>query len=211
MDDIPLWEGIGITCCIILSSFFSGAETALTSLTLVKIKQILNELGAKSSSLKLWEQRPNRVLITVLIGNNLANIAASALATNVTYRYFPNKAVAIAVFIMTFIILIFGEIIPKTYARSNADKLVVSIMRVLRFFYYFFYPIHVLLFNFSRLVIILMGGKLPKAQTLTTRDLELLGAGKGRGRVAPLCHGVWRYYDQRDPGSTHRYGGYRCE
>jgi len=106
---------------LILSGFFSGSEVALISLTKLKVRQMLNQKKAGASFVNKLKQDPQRMLATILIGNNLANVGASALATSVMIKIFENYAVGIATGIMTFLILVFGEITPKSIAAKNNE------------------------------------------------------------------------------------------
>ena len=105
-----------------LSGFFSGAEVALISLTRFKIHHMVEEGKVGSGFVKKLTDNPSRMLTIILIGNNVVNIGASAFATAVVMRTFDSYAVAIATGIMTFFILVFGEITPKTIAVHNNEK-----------------------------------------------------------------------------------------
>lgn len=123
-----------IIVLIILSALFSGTETAYTSLTWYQVKEL--ETGKRRSgklAAKLAGQ-PDILLTTILIGNNLVNIAASSLTTTMTIRVFGNFAVGIATGILTLIVLVFAEITPKQIALIHND----SIARIMA------YPIKVL-------------------------------------------------------------------
>ena len=104
---------------LLLSGFFSSAETALFSISKAKAVHIAKEKGLRNSLIKKMKDDPHRLLTTILIGNNLVNVGASALATSVTINLVSNNAVGIATGIMTFLILIFGEIFPKSVATRN--------------------------------------------------------------------------------------------
>jgi putative hemolysin len=140
-QDPLVWEIILIIFSLIMSAFFSGSETALTSITPTRTMQLINENTKSAKYLKLWFTSPGKILTTILIGNNLVNILATALATSIAERIFSNNGIAIAVGIMTFLILTFSEIFPKIFARQNAIKLSVFLLRFLVIFYYIFYPI----------------------------------------------------------------------
>jgi putative hemolysin len=105
-----------------LSGFFSGAEVALISLTRFKVKHMVEQGKTGSGFVKKLTDNPSRMLTIILIGNNIVNIGASAFATAVVMEMFNSYAVAIATGIMTFFILIFGEITPKTIAVHNNEK-----------------------------------------------------------------------------------------
>ena len=106
------------------------------SIGIDRARQIIEEGGAKGNALKFMTEKPSELLTTILVGNNIANILAASLATTVATRIFEHDAVGIAVGATTFIILIFGEIIPKTFARTHAEKLAVFTIRILQIQYY---------------------------------------------------------------------------
>ena len=122
----------GIAALVVLSALFSASETALLALGPAGVHQILDEEGRHSGLLTLWRDRPNRILASLLIANNLANIMASAVATSLTasvlagmgVRGVAGWSVALAVGVMTFLIVMFGEVLPKTYARHNPRRIV---------------------------------------------------------------------------------------
>jgi CBS domain containing-hemolysin-like protein len=104
---------------LLLSGFFSSAETALFSISRAKARYIAKERGFTNALIKKMKDDPHRLLSTILIGNNLVNVAAAALATSITIELVASNAVGIATGIMTALILIFGEIIPKSIATRN--------------------------------------------------------------------------------------------
>ncbi len=105
--------------CLVLSGFFSASETALFSISKVKALHIAKD-GSKTGRLIMeMKEDSHTLLTTILIGNNLVNIGASALATALSIAYFASNAVGIATGAMTLLILIFGEIFPKSFANHN--------------------------------------------------------------------------------------------
>lgn len=102
---------------VILSGFFSGSETALVSLTPAKVRTLVEKKKRFAGLISRLKKHPDKLLITILIGNNVVNIAASVMATAVAQNVFGDNVLAYVVGIMTFIILVFGEIIPKTMAH----------------------------------------------------------------------------------------------
>lgn len=104
---------------LILSGFFSSAETALFSISRTKARHFAKQEGKTFSLIKRMKEDPHRLLSTILIGNNMVNIAASAIAASIAINYFENYAVGIATLIMTFLILVFGEVFPKSVATRN--------------------------------------------------------------------------------------------
>ncbi|MBP3237530.1 MAG: HlyC/CorC family transporter [Lachnospiraceae bacterium] len=112
-----------IIILILLSSFFSSAETALISVNMIKMRTMA-EAGHKSAGLVLkLNENKSKLLSTILIGNNIVNLGASALATIFIQNKLHNIPISIGTGILTFIIIIFGEIIPKTVASLYADKI----------------------------------------------------------------------------------------
>ncbi|MBR0105115.1 MAG: DUF21 domain-containing protein, partial [Firmicutes bacterium] len=125
MTDINPLLIIIIIVLIIFSAFFSASETALTSLNKIKIRSMIdNNVKGAERVHKITEDMP-RLLSSILIGNNIVNILASSIMTSVAILLFPNKGVAVATIIMTIVVLIFGEITPKTFAAKNPEKVAI--------------------------------------------------------------------------------------
>ena len=104
---------------LFLSGFFSSSETALFSISRTRIRHMAKQDDRMFQLLEKMRHDPHRLLTTILIGNNLVNVAAAAMATSITIKIFPHFAVGIATGIMTFLILAFGEVLPKTVATRN--------------------------------------------------------------------------------------------
>ncbi|MBF0112942.1 MAG: HlyC/CorC family transporter [Desulfamplus sp.] len=108
-----------LVICLLLSGFFSSAETALFSISKFKALHLAKE-GRKTDHLICkMKENPHKLLSTILIGNNIVNIGASSLATALSINFFQSNAVGIATGVMTILILIFGEIFPKSFAAQN--------------------------------------------------------------------------------------------
>ncbi|MFH0867849.1 MAG: hemolysin family protein [Candidatus Woesearchaeota archaeon] len=112
---------ISLVILLALSGFFSGSEAALLSLTKLKARHMLDKKKLGAVFVKKLKDDPQRMLATILIGNNLANVAASAIATSIMINLFENYAIGIATGVMTLLILIFGEITPKSIATQNNE------------------------------------------------------------------------------------------
>lgn len=172
---IPLWEWISIIIFLVLSAYFSSSETALTSLPFTKAKQILETRKKRDTILHLWLHKPHRVLTTILIGNNLVNIAASALATDIANTVFHNKGVAVAIGVMTLVILVFGEITPKTFAKQHAESLALFFSKTLIVAYYLFFPVTMVFVRFIKSVVKISGGDIQKGGPFVKlEDIEFL-------------------------------------
>ena len=139
---VDLWIEISTLCVLIgLSGFFSGLEVALVGVRKSKVVQLFNEGKKGSKALHKLKMNPSWMMSSVNLGNNLVNVGASALATSVAIRLFGNDGLGIAVGVMTFLILVFGEITPKTYCNANSTKVALRYAPVLLAFSYAFYPV----------------------------------------------------------------------
>lgn len=142
MEDIPLGALLGsLAFLILLSAFFSGAEIALLTLNRYRLRH-LAESGKRGARLaqKLLE-RPDRLLGIILLGNNFANIAASSIATLIAIELYGEKAIALAAGLLTFVVLIFGEVAPKTLAALNPERLAFPAAFILRPLLVLLYPL----------------------------------------------------------------------
>ncbi len=133
--------------CLFLSGFFSSSETALFSISKVKALHIAKD-GSKTGSLILkMKEDSHTLLTTILIGNNLVNIGASAIATSIAISMFRSNAVGIATGAMTLLILIFGEIFPKSFANHNNVMVARAVIYPLFWFSKLFFPL-IFILNF---------------------------------------------------------------
>ncbi len=115
-------EIAAVVLCLAGSGFFSASETALTSLPVTRLEALRTRSGRLTrAGLDRWAAAPQDLLITILVGNNLVNVLASALATSIAYRLSEHGSLAVVVGLMTLGILVFGEITPKTLAQRHAE------------------------------------------------------------------------------------------
>lgn len=155
---------------ILLSGFFSSAETSLMLITEHKINIYLRKKQRFAELLKNIKQKSEKYLITILIGNNIVNIGASALATKIAIDFFGNIGAGIAVGIMTFIILIIGEIIPKTFATNYYENLIFLYALPLYLLERILYPL-VKLFEFITNLFLKLIKKQRKCHDLTEEEI----------------------------------------
>lgn len=156
--------------CVLLLAFVSAAETALTSLSEAKTRQIIETKKRRVQILKLWLHHPNRVLTTLLIGNNIAGALGASIATVMTEAIFGNFAISIAVGVTTLVMLIFGEVTPKTFARHNAESLAPIFLTLLMPFYWLFYPLVFVLTWTAAFAVRILGGKTASVGPLATEE-----------------------------------------
>ena len=126
---------ITIILLILLSAFFSSAETALTTVNKFTLRSMADSGNKRAARVLKLISNSDKLISTILIGNNIVNISASALATTLTTNLFGSKAVGIATGILTLLILLFGEITPKTLAQNNSVKMSILYVDVVQFLY----------------------------------------------------------------------------
>ena len=165
------YEIIALALLIALSGFFSGLEVALVGVRRSKVRQMLSEKLPGSSSLHKLKSNPSRMMASVNLGNNLVNVAATALATDIALNVFGDQGLAIVIGVMTFLNLVFGEITPKTYCNANAPKIALKYSRVLLAFSYVLYPI-VLMFEKITKGIINLTGSDQEPPGLTEEEIK---------------------------------------
>lgn len=155
-----------LVALICLSGFFSSAETALFSISKARARHLAKEPSRVNRLIKKMKDDPHRLLSTILIGNNLVNVGASALATAITIRVVNNNAVGIATGVMTLLILVFGEIMPKSIATRNNVMIARIVIIPIYWLSLVFYPIIVFLNFIPRLT-----GKIKHKPHVTEAEL----------------------------------------
>jgi CBS domain containing-hemolysin-like protein len=127
--------------CVILSAFFSSSEVALISITRAKVRTLVNEGKPGSKAVAELKESPEHLLITILIGNNIVNVAAATLATSIAIKAFGDIGVGIATFFVVIVLLVFGEIGPKIYAARASDSFALTVAPVILFLSRIFSPL----------------------------------------------------------------------
>lgn len=148
---------IAIIFLLALSGFFSGSETALTAASRARMHKLEEDGDAKAARVNRLITDPESLIGTILLGNNLVNILATALATALFTTLFGSSGVAIATAVMTILVLVFAEVLPKTYAITRPDAMAMSVSR----------PIGWLVAGLSWLVVVI--------QAIVTATLRILG------------------------------------
>lgn len=165
-----------IACLLVLSAFFSGSETALTAASRGKLRSRADK-GSKGAAQALRLTDDNERLIgSVLLGNNLVNILATSLATALFTRAFGESGVALATLVMTLLVLIFAEVLPKTYAITNAETAASAVARPIALVVTIFAPFVRAVRFLVRGVLMVFGVRIdPGANILAVRE-EIAGA-----------------------------------
>lgn len=171
MDSSDVTQLIILFILLLLSGFFSSAETALTTSNKMKMRSLAEEGNKRAKTVLKLTESSGKMLSAILIGNNIVNIAASSLTTTIAYK-FGGSVVAIASGIITLLILIFGEITPKTMATIHADKISLIYAPVINMFMKLVTPIIFIVNSLSTGILLLLRTD-PKAKTNTMTENEL--------------------------------------
>ncbi len=151
---------------LFLSGFFSSAETALFSISQTRARHLAKEKIRSHQLIKRMKDDPHKLLTTILIGNNVVNVAASAIATSLTIQWSASYAVGVSTGIMTFLILVFGEVIPKSFATRNNILMAKLTIFPIYWLSIIFYPI-ILFLNFIPRIT----GRMSKTPSATEEEL----------------------------------------
>ena len=185
LDSIPLSSlFITLVICLVLSAYFSGSETGLLSVNKYRLR-FLSEQGNKGAQKaeKLLE-RPDTLLSFILIFNNLVNISASAIATIIGMRLYGDAGVAIATGLLTFVMLVFSEIFPKTVAAMYPEKVGLFSSHILTVLLKIFYPVVWFMNIFTKSLMKIIGLKPDLQKQVISRE-ELRSIVTEAGEATP--------------------------
>jgi len=167
---------------LVLSGIFSGSETALIGLSMGRVESLVNEGRIGAAALYKLKKDPSRMLTTILIGNNLVNIAASALATVIATRELGSIGPGVAVGLLTVVILVFGEISPKSMATRYPERISLFVAMPLLTFMQLIYPLVWIFGKFTSWLYHLSGAR--GEPTVTEAELiSMLGYGVKEGEI----------------------------
>ncbi len=172
MDSGDVIQLIVLLILLLLSAFFSSAETAMTTVNKIYIMSLVNEGNKRAKILQKIIDNPGKLLSTILIGNNIVNLSASSLATTWTTRVLGNAFVGIATGVLTLLVLLFGEITPKTMATLYAEKLSMSYAPVIYFLMKVLTPVIFIVNRLSNGILYILGVD-PKGKQSTMTEQEL--------------------------------------
>lgn len=161
---------------LLFAALFAFLETAFTALRLFKLKELEISVAKYKKLFDSWEKNPQRILITILIANNLAHVTASVLITEIMQSYFGSFGLAIGVIIATLMILVFGEIIPKSFAKTHHERLFASCLWLINILYHIAYPFVTVLLAIAGTIFSKLGGKniLEKQDVVSEKEIEFL-------------------------------------
>ncbi|MDO9465638.1 MAG: hemolysin family protein [bacterium] len=190
MDIQSIFQGICLIILLFLSAFFSGIEIAFMELNKFRIKNLVDK-NPKTKKLLFWLKNPHKVLTVIAICNNFVNIAASAIATSIAITIaakhgMTNSAgVGISVGVMTFLILVFGEITPKNFAKINYEALALFAITPVRILTNLLMPVVRALLFITKIIIRMFGGRIEKEPSILTGEelKSLISVGKEEGAI----------------------------
>ncbi|WP_199241156.1 HlyC/CorC family transporter [Marinicauda salina] len=136
-----LWSALSILALLLMSGFFSGSETALTATSKARMLSLEKDDDLRAARVNRLIADRESLIGAILLGNNLVNILASSIAAAMFLVMFGEAGVPIATLVMTLLVLIFAEVMPKTYALSNPDRMALAVSLPLQFFVRVFAPI----------------------------------------------------------------------
>jgi len=173
--------GIGITLgaivgLLILSAFFSGSETALTAASRARMHALEEDDNQRARIVTKLLATRDRLIGALLLGNNLVNIAASALATSLFLSLFGEAGVLYATIVMTVIVVFFAEVLPKTYAIINADRMALAVSPIVRVVVAVFAPITRAMQFLVRRILALFGSSISEDAEMLSAHEEIRGA-----------------------------------
>ena len=171
-----IWIMAGLICLIILlflSAFFSASEIALISLSRVRVRQEIEKGKKDAIIIQNLLKNPQKLIGTMLIGNNIVNVFASILATAMAIRIFGDVGIGVATFVMTLTILIFCENTPKAFAVRN-EKFALRIARPVKAVVFLLSPVAVVLTAVSNIIIKAFGGKPPEKKAVTEEEIKMM-------------------------------------
>lgn len=169
-------ELILFVVCLFFAALFAFLETAFTALRLFKLKELAASVAKYKTLFESWEKNPQRILITILIANNFAHVVTSVLVSHLMQRFLGPLGLAVGVAVATIAILIFGEIIPKSFAKSHHEKLFASCLWLINLLFKLLYPFVTVLLRIADIFFSRVGGKhvLEKHEEVSEKEIEFL-------------------------------------
>ncbi|ARE86511.1 HlyC/CorC family transporter [Clostridium formicaceticum] len=155
---------------LILSAFFSTSETALMALSRIRVRHMVEEKVKGADLIDKYIGEPNKLLGTILVGNNIVNIGASALATALAIDFYGDQGVVIATIVMTILVLVFAEITPKSFAAQNAEKISLKIIKPIALVIVLLYPIVTIFTFITSGFMRILGSNTNKVRPFITED-----------------------------------------
>jgi putative hemolysin len=171
---IPSWQWVAFVAGLVASAFFSSAETALTALGEARVRSLVDTGGRRASFLRLWQLHPERILSALLLGNTLVNVGLGSLTALMADEAGYSHGIALLTGVTTVLLLLFGEITPKTFAKRHASGYAVFIMPLVTLVYWLLYPLAWVFVQVPRALSRAIGSAPVSVESVTSRELEYL-------------------------------------
>ncbi|MDE1174805.1 MAG: HlyC/CorC family transporter [Parvibaculaceae bacterium] len=165
-----------VIALVVVSAFFSGSETAITAASRATMHKLAEDGNRRARLVRRFMEKPEQVIGALLLGNNAVNILSSALATSALLTIFGRAGIVYATILVTILVLIFGEVMPKTYAIANPDRVALAIAPALRFFIVLFSPVTLAVQFIVKRALRLLGVRVGETIGIVTAHDELRGA-----------------------------------
>jgi Mg2+/Co2+ transporter CorB len=165
-----------VLCCLLISAFFAGSETALTASSRARMARLEKQGNRRAAIVNRLLAQRERLIGGLMLGNNLVNIAASALTTGVLLAWFGTAGVAYATLIMTVVVVVFSEILPKTAAFNAPDRTALMVAKPMSFVIKILGPALMAIEALVRWLLSLAGMRVGKDQAVLSAHEELRGA-----------------------------------
>ena len=170
MNPDDIFQLIVLVVLLILSAFFSSAETSLTTFNRIRMRTLADEGNKRAARILKVTEDSGKMLSAILIGNNVVNLSASSIATTLALRLFGSVGAGIATGILTVLILIFGEISPKTLATLHAEKLAMAYSGIIQFLMMLLTPVINVINKLSNLFLFLLRVDPNKSRDMMTEE-----------------------------------------
>lgn len=173
MDTDSVIRFLILIVLLLLSAFFSSAETALTTVNKIRIRTLIDEGNKKAQTVQNILENYSKMLSTILVGNNIVNISASSLATTIAIDLWGSHTVGITTGVLTLAVLLFGEITPKTWAMNNSEKISLVYANIIYSLMFLFTPIIFIIDKLAGGILFLLRVNTDvKSTTVTEKDLK---------------------------------------
>jgi putative hemolysin len=171
---IPSWQWAAFVAGLAGSAFFSSSETALTALGEARVRSLVDTGGRRASFLRLWQAHPDRILSALLVGNTLVNVGLGSLTALMADEAGYSHGIALLTGVTTVLLLLFGEITPKTFAKRHASGYAVFIMPLVALVYWILYPLAWVFVQVPRALSRAIGSAPVSVESVTSQELEYL-------------------------------------
>jgi len=185
IDFSLLFRFIILGVFLIISAFFAACEVAFFSLTKARV-DTMKETGKRGADIIAYLlEKPSKLLITIYLGNDFVNVAISAVVTSICIHIFGDVGISVAIGIATFLLIVFGDIAPKTFAIKNNERVALFSAYPLKIFYVFVSPLQKIFSDIANRAISIFGGKrLDEEPVITEEEIRtLIDVGEDEGAI----------------------------